>query len=161
MTRFAKRLSLRQQVIATAILFFRRFYVRNSYCGKLSFDPLVAIVPLLTFGCPPSYLLCLLLQIRIFVSSLPLASMSLPKLRSNRSMSSRSSLRQGSCSTVIVHLLMTAASHWCTHKAERPDAFTTLTQMWAIPRFRATSPSWPRWSSVSVASYPGLYTPKC
>lgn len=33
MTRFAKKLSLRQQVIASAILFFRRFYVHNSYSG--------------------------------------------------------------------------------------------------------------------------------
>ena len=30
--KLCKRLGLRQQVIATAIVFFRRFYLRNSYC---------------------------------------------------------------------------------------------------------------------------------
>lgn len=30
--RLGKRLDLRQQVIATAIVFFRRFYVKSSYC---------------------------------------------------------------------------------------------------------------------------------
>src|ERR1700733_114992 len=31
-TRLGKRLDLRQQVIATAIVYFRRFYLRSSYC---------------------------------------------------------------------------------------------------------------------------------
>ncbi|KAF8302528.1 cyclin-like protein [Clavulina sp. PMI_390] len=31
-TRLGKRLEMRQQVIATAIVFFRRFYLKNSYC---------------------------------------------------------------------------------------------------------------------------------
>lgn len=30
--KLCKRLGLRQQVIASAIVFFRRFYLRNSYC---------------------------------------------------------------------------------------------------------------------------------
>lgn len=30
--KLCKRLSLRQKVIATAIVYFRRFYLRNSYC---------------------------------------------------------------------------------------------------------------------------------
>ncbi|GAA5821070.1 hypothetical protein JCM3770_000077 [Rhodotorula araucariae] len=32
MQKICKRLGLRQQVLATAIVFFRRFYLRNSYC---------------------------------------------------------------------------------------------------------------------------------
>lgn len=32
--KLAKRLGLRQQVTATAILYLRRFYLRNSYCGR-------------------------------------------------------------------------------------------------------------------------------
>ncbi|GAA5861895.1 hypothetical protein JCM8547_008588 [Rhodosporidiobolus lusitaniae] len=32
MQKICKRLSLRQQVVATAIVFFRRFYLRNAYC---------------------------------------------------------------------------------------------------------------------------------
>ncbi|BGP14870.1 hypothetical protein JCM10213_003774 [Rhodosporidiobolus nylandii] len=32
MQKICKRLSLRQQVLATAVTFFRRFYLRNSYC---------------------------------------------------------------------------------------------------------------------------------
>ncbi|GAA5915493.1 cyclin-dependent protein serine/threonine kinase regulator SSN8 [Sporobolomyces salmoneus] len=32
MQKMCKRLNLRQQVLATAIVFFRRFYLRNSYC---------------------------------------------------------------------------------------------------------------------------------
>ena len=31
--KLAKRLSLRQQVTATAIIYLRRFYLKNSYCG--------------------------------------------------------------------------------------------------------------------------------
>lgn len=38
--KICKRLQLRQQVIATAITFFRRFYLRNSYCE--TDPPLVA-----------------------------------------------------------------------------------------------------------------------
>lgn len=38
--KICKRLALRQQVIATAITFFRRFYLRNSYCD--TDPPLVA-----------------------------------------------------------------------------------------------------------------------
>ena len=32
MQKICKRLGLRQQVLATAIVFFRRFYLRNAYC---------------------------------------------------------------------------------------------------------------------------------
>jgi len=32
MQKMCKRLNLRQQVLATAIVFYRRFYLRNSYC---------------------------------------------------------------------------------------------------------------------------------
>lgn len=32
MQKICKRLGLRQQVLATAIVFFRRFYLRNGYC---------------------------------------------------------------------------------------------------------------------------------
>jgi cyclin C len=35
-----KRLSLRQRVIATATVFFRRFYVKNLYCET---DPFIVI----------------------------------------------------------------------------------------------------------------------
>lgn len=38
--KICKRLQLRQQVIATAITFFRRFYLRNGYCD--TDPPLVA-----------------------------------------------------------------------------------------------------------------------
>lgn len=31
--KLAKRLNLRQQVTATAIMYLRRFYLKNSYCG--------------------------------------------------------------------------------------------------------------------------------
>lgn len=31
--KLAKRLSLRQQVTATAVIYLRRFYLKNSYCG--------------------------------------------------------------------------------------------------------------------------------
>lgn len=32
--KIGKRLSLRQQVVATAVVYLRRFYLKNSYCGK-------------------------------------------------------------------------------------------------------------------------------
>lgn len=39
-SKLGKRLSLRQRVIATATIFFRRFYIKNSYCET---DPFIVI----------------------------------------------------------------------------------------------------------------------
>ena len=39
-TKLGKKLQLRQRVIATATVFFRRFYVKNSYCET---DPFIVI----------------------------------------------------------------------------------------------------------------------
>ena len=39
-TELGKKLNFRQRVIATAIVFFRRFYVKNSYC---EIDPFIVI----------------------------------------------------------------------------------------------------------------------
>lgn len=38
--KLGKKLGLRQRVIATAIVFFRRFYVKNAYCET---DPFIVI----------------------------------------------------------------------------------------------------------------------
>jgi hypothetical protein len=37
--KLSKRLSLRQQVTATAIVYLRRFYLKSNYCGRLSRGP--------------------------------------------------------------------------------------------------------------------------
>lgn len=39
-TKLGKKLNFRQRVIATAIVFFRRFYIKNAYCET---DPFVVI----------------------------------------------------------------------------------------------------------------------
>ena len=39
-SKLGKKLGLRQRVIATAIVFFRRFYLKNSYCET---DPFIVI----------------------------------------------------------------------------------------------------------------------
>ena len=39
-SKLGKKLQLRQRVIATATVFFRRFYVKNSYCET---DPFIVI----------------------------------------------------------------------------------------------------------------------
>lgn len=39
-TKLGKKLGLRQRVIATATVFFRRFYLKNSYCET---DPFIVI----------------------------------------------------------------------------------------------------------------------
>ena len=39
-SKLGKRLQLRQRVIATATVFFRRFYIKNSYCET---DPFIVI----------------------------------------------------------------------------------------------------------------------
>ena len=39
-SKLGKKLQLRQRVIATAIVFFRRFYLKNSYCET---DPFLVI----------------------------------------------------------------------------------------------------------------------
>lgn len=39
-TKLGKKLQLRQKVIATATVFFRRFYLKNSYCET---DPFIVI----------------------------------------------------------------------------------------------------------------------
>ena len=39
-TKLGKKLQLRQRVIATATVFFRRFYLKNSYCET---DPFIVI----------------------------------------------------------------------------------------------------------------------
>jgi transcription initiation factor TFIIIB Brf1 subunit/transcription initiation factor TFIIB len=39
-TKLGKKLNFRQRVIATAIVFFRRFYIKNSYCET---DPFIVI----------------------------------------------------------------------------------------------------------------------
>ena len=39
-TKLGKKLNLRQRVIATAIVFFRRFYIKNAYCET---DPFTVI----------------------------------------------------------------------------------------------------------------------
>ena len=39
-SKLGKKLQLRQRVIATATVFFRRFYVKNSYCDT---DPFMVI----------------------------------------------------------------------------------------------------------------------
>jgi cyclin C len=36
MTKIAKRLGLRQQITATAIVYLRRFFLKNAYCGAIS-----------------------------------------------------------------------------------------------------------------------------
>lgn len=38
--KLGKKLSLRQRIIATATVFFRRFYLKNSYCDT---DPFIVI----------------------------------------------------------------------------------------------------------------------
>ena len=38
--KLSRKLSLRQRVIATATVFFRRFYLKNSYCET---DPFIVI----------------------------------------------------------------------------------------------------------------------
>ena len=39
-TKLGKKLNFRQRVIATAIVFFRRFYIKNAYCKT---DPFIVI----------------------------------------------------------------------------------------------------------------------
>lgn len=39
-SKLGKQLSLRQRVIATATIFFRRFYLKNAYCET---DPFIVI----------------------------------------------------------------------------------------------------------------------
>lgn len=40
-TKLGKKLNFRQRVIATAVVFFRRFYIKNAYCET---DPFIVIV---------------------------------------------------------------------------------------------------------------------
>lgn len=75
--KIGKRLSLRQQVVATAVVYLRRFYLKNSYCGTQNPNENGVVINVLTAYSSSQKRTCLWSQLRVFTS--------LPRLKRQQS----------------------------------------------------------------------------